>query len=486
MCGTHRGTVRRAFIYYFRKRPMKKFNFKYRLLILILILLYNSFPLFSQDTMWQVGVARVDITPTDTLWLAGYAARDHAAEGTLHQLWAKAMALQDRKGNRAVLVTTDILGFTKNISDYITTRCAKEYGLERSQIILSSTHTHTGPVVREGLYIIYPLTNEHIERIETYSGQLENDIVRVIGQAFENMTTAELSTANGVVRFQVNRRNNNAKTLSEQSDLNGPNDFAVPVLQVRRRNGSLLATVFGYACHPTVLNSYQWSGDYPGFAQLALEDKFPGTTALFFQGCGADQNPLPRRSLNLARQYGQELAAAVERVIHDECESLVSDLRTGYTEVDLAFSEPPTQQTLEKIAADSTVNYKQKWVQKILKKLNKGESLPTSYPYPIQIWKLGNQSIFALGGEVVVDYAITLKRLFGQNAFVMGYCNDVMGYIPSVRVLREGGYEGVTSQIVYDLPGTWKADIEAKIIYTILQLAKETGIELPESQIISN
>jgi hypothetical protein len=219
---------------------------------------------------------------------------------------------------------------------------------------------------------------------------------------------------------------------------------------------------------------------------LALEDKFPGATALFFQGCGADQNPLPRRSLNLARQYGQELAAAVERVIHDECESLASDLRTGYTEVDLAFTEHPTQQTLQKIAADSTVNYKQKWAQKMLNKLNNGESLPTSYPYPIQIWKLGDQSIFALGGEVVVDYAITLKRLFGQNAFVMGYCNDVMGYIPSVRVLREGGYEGVTSQIVYDLPGTWKADIEAKIIYTILQLAKETGIELPESQIISN
>jgi neutral ceramidase len=465
---------------------MKKFNFKYSLIILILIQVNSSFPLFSQDTIWQVGVARVDITPTDTLWLAGYAARDHASEGTLHKLWAKAFAVKDKNGNRGVLITTDLLGFPKNISDNIVTRCQERYQLTRSQIILNSSHTHTGPVVREGLYVIYPLSNEHIERIETYSRQLENDIVRVIGQAFDNMTSAELNAANGVVRFQVNRRNNNAKTLSAQSDLNGPNDFAVPVLQARRRDGNLLATVFGYACHPTVLSSYQWSGDYPGFAQLALEDKFPGATALFFQGCGADQNPLPRRSLNLARQYGQELAAAVERVIHDECESLASDLRTGYTEVDLAFTEHPTQQTLQKIAADSTVNYKQKWAQKMLNKLNNGESLPTSYPYPIQIWKLGDQSIFALGGEVVVDYAITLKRLFGQNAFVMGYCNDVMGYIPSVRVLREGGYEGVTSQIVYDLPGTWKADIEAKIIYTILQLAKETGIELPESQIISN
>jgi hypothetical protein len=99
---------------------------------------------------------------------------------------------------------------------------------------------------------------------------------------------------------------------------------------------------------------------------------------------------------------------------------------------------------------------------------------------------LGGQPIFVLGGEVVIDYAIMLKRIFGQAVFVMGYCNDVMGYIPSVCILREGGYEGSTSQIVYDLPSTWKADIETRIIHGVLQLAEETGIDIPESSLISN
>ncbi len=441
-------------------------------------------PCLAQNNLWQVGVARVDITPTDTLWMAGYASRNHAAEGTLHKLWAKAFAVKDQNGNRGVLVTTDLLGFPKNISDSIRERCKEIYQLTKAQIILSSSHTHTGPVLRESLYNIYPLKDKHIKKIESYSNHLENIIVALVGQAFENMVPAQLFSSNGVVRFQINRRNNNSGTLPMQTDLNGPNDYAVPVLQARQKNGKLLAAVFGYACHPTVLSSYQWSGDYPGFAQLALEEKFPGTTALFFQGCGADQNPLPRRSVSLARQYGQELAAAAERIISDKSEEPIpSDLRTGYAEVELFFSSPPTVETLKKIAFDTTLGYQRKWAKQMLGNLKNGEPLPTSYPYPIQIWKLGNQPIFALGGEVVIDYAIHLKRIFGQDIFVMSYSNDVMGYIPSVRVLREGGYEGATSQIVYELPGTWQADTETRIIHEIIQLAGKTGIKMPETKI---
>jgi hypothetical protein len=379
-----------------------------------------------------------------------------------------------------VLVSTDLLGFPKTISDKIFEQCQQRYQLTKSQIILSSSHTHTGPVLREGLYHIYPISEKHISQIEEYSDQLEIDIVNLIGEALQDMVSVQLFSGNGVVRFQVNRRNNNAGTLSAQEDLNGPNDYAVPVLQVRGTNGDLLAIAFGYACHPTVLNTYEWSGDYPGFAQLSLEEKYPGSTALFFQGCGADQNPLPRREVALAQQYGYELAAAVERVMSDSIEAIPSDLRTGYSEIELSLTSHPTTEMLEQLASETNIAYHRRWAEQTLDKLKKRESLPISYPYPIQVWRLGNQSIFTLGGEVVVDYAIELKRIFGQDVFVMGYCNDVMGYIPSTRILREGGYEGATSQIVYGLPSTWTADIEARIIYQMVQLAEEVGIEMPE------
>ncbi len=315
------------------------------------------------------------------------------------------------------------------------------------------------------------------------SRQLQDDIVALVGKALENMQPATLSSGNGVVRFQVNRRNNPSATLARQTDLNGPNDYAVPVLQVRGGDGNVLALLFGYACHATVLNGYEWSGDYPGFAQLALEERFPGATAMFFQGAGADQNPLPRRTVPLAWQYGQELAAAVQRMTMEPREPLAAELKTAYREIELSLAPPPGEQALSAIAENESGS-RQRWAQWMLRRLKRGESLPTSYPYPVQVWRLGRQAIFVLGGEVVVDYAIRLKRLFGQGIFVMAYSNDVMAYIPSARVLREGGYEGLTSQIFYGLPAAWRADIETRIIRAAIDLAGEAGVPMPDARLV--
>ena len=98
------------------------------------------------------------------------------------------------------------------------------------------------------------------------------------------MKPVRLFSGNGVTRFPVNRRNNHEATLNPQTELKGPNDYAVPVIQVVDQSGSIVAITFGYACHNTVLSGYQWSGDYAGYAQVELEKAFPGTTALFFQG----------------------------------------------------------------------------------------------------------------------------------------------------------------------------------------------------------
>jgi hypothetical protein len=112
--------------------------------------------------------------------------------------------------------------------------------------------------------------------------------------------------------------------------------------------------------------------------------------------------------------------------------------------------------------------------------------LRTSYPYPVQVWNLGNQPLVSLGGEVVIDYAIRLKRIFGQNIFVLGYCNDRMSYIPSARVLKEGGYESISSQRNHGFPSTWKSDIETMIIKEVLGLAKQAGVPQVESRLLGN
>ena len=459
---------------------MKIRKIKKTLLFSITILIFFGADGYAQVAGWKAGVARTVITPDEPMWQAGYASRTQASEGQLHDLWAKALVMEDADGKRAVLVTTDLLGFPKGLSDRIRERLAAKYRLSKAQIILNSSHTHSGPVLQDALYDIYPLDAKQLTKVRKYTLRLENQIVDVVGQAINALEPVELSAQNGVTRFQVNRRNNSEAKLSLQTELKGPNDYAVPVIKVVNAKGDLKAVAFGYACHPTVLNGYKWSGDYPGFAQLELEKSHPGVTALFFQGAGGDQNPLPRRTVALAQQYGRELAAAVERVLAEDMPKLSPRLTTAYSEVNLPFASPPGRDELTKLTqAPGTADYEKRWASRMLEKMKRNEAFPITYPYPVQVWQLGNQPIISLGGEVVIDYAIKLKQLLGPSLFVMGYSNDVMGYIPSATILREGGYEGASSQMVYGLPGLWQPAIETTILQEVQKVARQAGVPIP-------
>ena len=425
---------------------------------------------------WKAGVARVLITPEQPMWAAGYAARDHQIDSILHDLWVKALAIEDGEGSKALMISADLLGFPKALSDGIRDRLEKEYELSRAQIILSGTHTHSGPVLEDALYDIYPLDAQDIPIIEQYSGKLADQIVALAGEALSSMEPVQIYAQNGVTRFQVNRRNNDASTLDAQSELKGPSDHAVPVIKVVDQEGNIMAVTFGYACHPTVLDQYEWSGDYPGFSMIELERLYPGTTALFFSGAGADQNPLPRRSIGLAKQYGKELAAAVERVLEEDMRELSPTLAVGYSEIELPLNPPPSLNELHEYA-EAPEDYVRRWAEKMIDKMEQEESFINSYPYPLQVWHMGDQMLVNMGGEVVVEYAIKLKQIFGQDIFVFAYSNDEVAYIPSVTIIEEGGYEGLISQMVYGLPGTWKVDIESMIIQEIVRLAGKNGTQ---------
>jgi hypothetical protein len=194
----------------------------------------------------------------------------------------------------------------------------QKFGLERAQIMLNASHSHCTPVLRGALYDAYPLPADQKPIIERYSQELEAKIVDTVDKAFADLAPARIAAGQGITRFAVNRRNNpegSVPKLIQENALKGPSDHSVPVLIVSTPDGALKSVVFGYACHNTTLSFYQWCGDYAGFAQIALERNHPGAVAMFFMGCGADQNPLPRREVSLAQRYGEMLAAAVEEVV---------------------------------------------------------------------------------------------------------------------------------------------------------------------------
>ncbi|MDD2512906.1 MAG: neutral/alkaline non-lysosomal ceramidase N-terminal domain-containing protein, partial [Proteiniphilum sp.] len=338
-----------------------------------------------------------------------------------------------------------------------------------SQIILSSSHTHSGPVISRALKYIYPMTDQDWKVVDMYTAQLAEKLFQLVDHAIKNLQPAHIYTQNGITRFQVNRRNNNENSITSTSELNGPNDYAVPVIKIEAPDKQLTAVIFGYACHPTTLSINHLSGDYAGFAQLELEKCYPGTTALFFQGAGGDQNPIPRRSIPLAIQYGKQLAATVERVLSEEMQQQESSLITRYSEIDLLLDEPLPMAELQEIAKKE--DYQARWAKGMISELKTKGHLIQSYPFPVGYWQIGQQKLFVLGGESVISYSLKLKQIFGEKIFVMSYANDVMGYIPSAVILEEGGYEGNTSQRVYGLPSKWSRTVESAIISELKNIA---------------
>ncbi len=432
------------------------------------------------EPTWKAGVARVCITPKQYMWMSGYAARTHPATGKLHDLWAKALAVEDPGGHRVVLVTMDLVGIPREVSTAVCDELKRRHQLPREAVLLSVSHTHSGPVLRQNLMTMYDLDETQRRYVNEYTDELKKNLVSVVGDALARLAPADLAWGTSRVGFAVNRRNNKeaeVPKLLAEGKVRGPFDHDVPVLAVRNVRGQLTAVVCGYACHATVLDGYQWSGDYPGNAQIELEKAHPGAVALFWAGCGADQNPIPRRQVSLSQKYGKELAEAVDAVLARKLTPVTGRLAATYTEIELPFDTLPTRDKLLKDTL-STNRYVAARARELLRQLEEKGSLRGTYPYPVQAWRLGDDlTMVALGGEVVVDYALRLKKELGPtNTWVAGYTNDVMAYIPSLRVLKEGGYEGGGAMVYYGLPTVWGPAVEELIVAAVHeQVAKVRG-----------
>jgi hypothetical protein len=416
---------------------------------------------------WRARVATVDITPRRSMWMAGFAARTSASQGVERPLHAKALRLEDGRGRRVVLVTLDLLGLTTGVAGRIAEAAGRRYGLAREQLLLNSSHTHCGPVIDEMLAVAYDMTEAQWRDVRAYTRELEDKVVHVIGASLKGGEPVSLRAAEGRATFAANRR--------VQFTPLGPADPRVPVLRVDGRRGPL-AIVFGYACHNTTLRAdfVRFHGDYAGVAQAELERRHPGAAALFVAGCGGDQNPDPRGTLDHVNRYGAALADAVDAAGAGEV--LEGPVRAAYRTVDLPFAPPPDRAGWTARLEDADP-YVRRHARLMLDRLDRDGRLPDVQPDPVQVWRLGSGlALVAMGGEVVVDYALRLARDYvGQRLWAAGYSNDVFGYVPSLRVLEEGGYEGGGAMIYYGKPGPFDASVEERIHATVRALMDQTA-----------
>ena len=447
--------------------------------LLVLSLLAAAVPLFAQDADWKVGLARLKITPEQPVFMAGYASRDRPFASVHDDLYAKALVLVDQQGTRAALVTTDLIGLTAAIADPIRQRIEEQTGISATSVLLSSSHTHTGPALsldptpRDGRSLA------DTERTVAYTRQLQDKLVQVVAIAAKDLHPARLSWSIGVVHFVMNRR----EMTLERGIILGVNprgqaDRSVPVLRIDGIDGMPRAILFGAASHNTTLGprDYEISGDYAGHAQRIVEGQQPGVQAMFILGCAGDANPYPRGTHEIAESHGKELATEVLRVVGEK-EKLApvrGPLRVAFGQCTLPLAPAPPREELQRLAAGKSGTTP--WMaQQMLARLDRGETLPTEYTCHQAVWQFGNDlTLVALSGEVVVDYVRLLEDALGQGRlWLSAYCHDVYGYLPSARVLAQGGYE--TRGLYSGGIGTFAPQAETEVVRVIKELASKAG-----------
>lgn len=419
--------------------------------------------LLAQD--WQAGAAKVDITPQGPTWMAGYAARTKPSQGVLAPIHAKALAIDDGRKGRVVFVTTDIIGFPKSVAEEIAIAALKRYKLDRHQLVLNSSHTHSGPVIWPNLATMYFFSPEEQAKVEAYTRNLVAQVSDLIGAAIRNLKPSKIDYSLGNARFAMHRRNPTPEGIKNAPHPTGPTDHAVPVISVKDASGKPTAILFSYSCHNTTMTGefYQINGDYAGFAQAEVEARHPGAIALFATACAGDQNPYPRSALEHAKAHGHELAQAV---LATQGESLKGHIKSRFQMIDLPF-QPFGSNDFEK-AQKSTNRYEARRAENLLK------SRPShQLAYPIQAIRLGQANIVTLGGEVVVDYCLRLRKETNDpKLIVLGYSSDVMCYIPTAKQVEEGGYEANESFLYYGQPAPLKGETENIIVDKVKTLLK--------------
>jgi hypothetical protein len=432
---------------------------------------------------WKVGLAQAKITPTQPLMLAGYASRNKPYEKIAGDLYVKAMALEDADGHRGVFVTCDLIGFSPDVVEPICERIGKQTGLKREQIVLAASHVHTGPQIRlKGPAKGEKGAGEALRNVE-YTRQFQDKAVEVIVQALGRLEPARLSWGGGIIDFAMNRREFTPRGVILGVNPRGLTDRGVPVLRVNGPDGRLRAVLFGTAVHGTTLgtNCYDVCGDFAGFAQEYLQERYPKAQAMYMLGCAGDTNPYPRmtgdnaKDMEYARRHGKVLADEVSRVLDTKLRPVGGPLRIAFDRVDLPLLGHRSRPDLQKLAEEKK-NPQSKEAAQLLAKLDRGEKPRTHYTCPVTVWQFGNDlTLVGLSGEIVIDYVPLLEKALGPNRlWVVAYCNDVYGYLPSARLLGEGGYEtrGVYSGDVFD------AAAEGVLVQKVTELAGKAGRDL--------
>lgn len=466
----------------------------------------------AQSVSWKAGVAKRDITPKGPVRLSGYASRSTPSVGVADPLAVRSLALMGESvdaekevtNQRFILVSVDSIGLPESVTQKVLAKIRETTPIQRSEIVFCASHSHATPHLSGGLSNLFAedLSAEEQKAMEEYTVFFIDQLSQAVIESLSNTKPVELYTAETDVMFGVNRRVlANRQWAGAGNPPDGVRDTKVPVLGVKAADG-WIALAYNYACHCTSISPAvnKISGDWAGISAQNIEKINPGVIALPIIGCGADINPNPRGTPELAAQHGAVLATHVNKALQtsmkplklfSETASSAEDTKSPAIAAHFGFAglapERPSREALQTALTDANP-HRRRWAKNMLDLWDRMGRIPETYPAPIHTWKLGSALTWVfLSGEVVCDYQIRLKReLTGDNIWVSAYTDDCFGYVASERMRAEGGYEVDDSMIYYNQPGRWQSGTEDLIVRRVKEifsqpLAEERALEPAEA-----
>jgi len=421
----------------------------------------------ARERPWSVGYAEADITPSKGyVQMSGFG-RERYAQGVQVPLLTQTLVLRDQNGHTSVLITADISGFDRVMSEALRRTIAQKHSVPPENIMLNASHTHWGPAVR--FHATYACGGPNV----WYMAFLEEKILANVEAVLKNLSPATIEYSSTDFRgIGCNRRLPVDGKITWGPYPEGSFDGHTPILRIKRDQKPRQLLVVGHGCHPTSSGGIEkWSADYPGAMRNCLAKQLPDTKVVFVQGCGGDAKIVhndsetgklvfaadPERSW----QAGEKLAKVVlEHLQKGPMIPLGGQLACSLARGQLSYGERWSKEEIERQALGARRHYMTWIARQFLAQPDRSES----YRYDVQVWKLGNQlTIFGMEGEVCSPWGPMLRSMAPtEHAMVIGYANNVDAYIPDKRIVREGGYEGGEAQKFF-LPGPFTENIDSEI-----------------------
>ncbi len=414
--------------------------------------------------MTKIGIASIDITPQEPVWLTGYGSRDHKSEGVYQLLTTGAISIADG-ADEVLILTADLIGYDLAYAAAAKSRIAESTGLLPHQIVLTATHTHCAP-------FFYPMAMPG-EVEAGYAEFLEDRLVQVAVSAKNRQIEGEVAFSRGTSEFGVNRRLPDGEGgVRFAPNPDGPMDRNLDTLWFRNAEGQPIGSLTIFGCHPTSRGGYLIGGDYPSFLCRALSAQTEAP-AFFATGCAGNIRPWFKGENNGFNTPSlEELEAASGKIANEVIQSQQNSIPVNAEELcvtsefhHLPYADLPDDATLCDQAENHTNPLVKYWASEMLKLFEVG-GLPSSCPQEIQMVQFneGLRAVF-LGGEVLTEIGMHIKNaLQPATTITVAYSNGLIAYVPSKKTYDLGGYEVDGSHFYFLRLAPFAKEIEDLIV----------------------